>query len=232
MKRTLCMVVALWCATVMLAGCGSDDDDTTPTVTPTPPPVTNTSPPPPVIGVAQIDRMGRAVVNTANTAPFFREPTVVLNCQECVRERIEHDVIGDDYNVETLPSQWIRFASIIELNLAVLDSLDGVCGNQVLAGPPGAGRYRRLAELLANDQLFVNTTSGTCDQYLAVEANAAGIPGTANDCGGRTPMANTADVSYSLFAAGVLTGVTNGVTSDADGPGVSKTVFPFLDKPL
>jgi len=107
-----------------------------------------------------------------------------------------------------------------------------VCGNQVLAGAPGAGRYRRLAELLANDQLFVNTTSGTCDQYLAVEANAAGIPGTANDCGGRTPMANTADVSYSLFAVGALTGVTNGVTSDADGPGVSKTVFPFLDKPL
>jgi len=244
MKRTISMVVALCCAAVVLAGCSSDDEEVTTTVTP-PATVTNTDPPPPVVGIAQIDRMGRAVVNTANTAPFFREPTVVLNCPACVREKVDHDIIGDDYNVETVPAQWSRFSSIIAANLAILDGLDGVCGNQVLAGPAGAGRYKRLADLLANDQLFVNTNSGKCTQYLAVEAVAAGVPGAdANDCGGRTPTENSVDVSYSLFAAGVLSlplpglpapllpFLTNGTTSDADGPGVSTTVFPFLDKPL
>ena len=49
------------------------------------------------------------------------------------------------------------------------------CGNQVLAGPaPVAGRYKALADILADDQLYVNTASGTCNQYLAVEANAIG----------------------------------------------------------
>jgi hypothetical protein len=241
MKRTISMVVALCCATVMLAGCNSDDDET-PVVPP--PAVTNPNPAPPVIGVAQLDRMGRAVVNTANTAPFFREPTIVLNCPECVREKLEHDTIADDYNVETLPAQWGRFSPIIAANLAIIDSLDGVCGNQVLAGPPGIGRYNRLADILANDQLYVNTNAGKCTQYLAVEGVAAGVPGAdPNDCGGRTPTENTADISYSLFAAGVfslplplapplLPFLSNGTTSDADGPGVSNTVFPFLDKPL
>jgi hypothetical protein len=32
-------------------------------------------------------------------------------------------------------------------------------------------------------------------------------------------------------AVGALTGVTNGVTSDADGT-ASLTVFPFLDRPV
>ncbi len=69
----------------------------------------------------------------------------------------------------------------------------------------------------------------SCNQYLAVEANAIGIANT--DCGGRTPLENTIDVTYSVVAVGALSGVTNGVTSDADGT-ASLTVFPFLDRPV
>jgi len=167
--------------------------------------------------------MGRAGVNTALTNPFFRESVA--------SEESQHERILDDYNAANDPSQWVaRFSLLIAPNLAILDGLDGVCGNQVLAGPaPVAGRYKALADILADDQLYVNTASGTCNQYLAVEAKAIGIGNT--DCGGRTPLENTIDITYSVVAVGALTGVTNGVTSDADGT-ASLTEFPFLDRPV
>ena len=162
-------------------------------------------------------------MNTALTNPFYRESVA--------SEDSQHKIIVDDFNVASDPSQWVaRFSSLIASNLAILDSLDRVCGNQVLAGPaPVAGRYKALADILADDQLYVNTASGTCNQYLAVEANAIGITNT--DCGGRTPLENTIDITYSVVAVGALTGVTNGITSDADGT-ASLTVFPFLDQPV
>ena len=207
MPRSIHIVAIIFCTAVVLTGCGSDDSN----------------PPPPRLGAVQIDRMGRAAVNTALTNPFFRESVA--------SEESQHERILDDYNAANDPSQWVaRFSSLIAPNLAVLDGLDGVCGNQVLSGPaPVAGRYKALADILADDQLYVNTASGTCNQYLAVEANAIGIANT--DCGGRTPLENTIDVTYSVVAVGALSGVTNGVTSDADGT-ASLTVFPFLDRPV
>ena len=207
MPYTISIFAIMLCTAVMLTGCGSDDSN----------------PPPPPLGAVQIDRMGRAAVNTALTNPFFRESVP--------SEESRHEIILDDYNASHDPSQWVaEFSSLIASNLAILDSLDRVCGNQVLAGPaPVAGRYKVLADILADDQLYVNTTSGTCNQYFAVEANAIGIPNT--DCGGRTPLENSIDVTYSLVAIGAFTGVTNGITSDADGT-ASLTVFPFLDRPV
>ena len=207
MQRIMYIVAIMLCTTVVLTGCGSDDDN----------------PPPPSVGAVQIDRMGRAGVNTALTNPFYRESVA--------SEDSQHKLIVDDYNVASDPSQWVaRFSSLIASNLAILDSLDRVCGNQVLAGPaPVPGRYKALADILADDQLYVNTASGTCNQYLAVEANAIGIANT--DCGGRTPLENTIDITYSVVAVGALTGVTNGITSDADGT-ASLTAFPFLDRPV
>ena len=206
MQRTMYIVAIMLCTAVVLTGCGSDDDN----------------PPPPSVGTVQIDRMGRAGVNTALTNPFYRESVA--------SEELQHEMIVDDFNAASDPSQWVaRFSSLIASNLAILDSLDRVCGNQVLAGPAAVpGRYTALANILADDQLYVNTASGTCNQYLAVEANAIGIVNT--DCGGRTPLENTIDITYSVVAVGALTGVTNGITSDADGT-ASLTAFPFLDRP-
>ena len=207
MPRSIHIVAIIFCTAVVLTGCGSDDSN----------------PPPPRLGAVQIDRMGRAGVNTALTNPFFRESVA--------SEESQHERILDDYNAAHDPSQWVaEFSSLIASNLAILDGLDRVCGNQVLAGPaPVAGRYKALADILADDQLYVNTASGMCNQYLAVEAKAIGIANT--DCGGRTPLENTIDITYSVVAVGALTGVTNGVTSDADGT-ASLTVFPFLDRPV
>jgi hypothetical protein len=170
----------------------------------------------------QIDRMGRAGVNTALTNPFYRESVPA--------ELAAHETIVDDYNAASDPTQWgAEFADEIAGNLAILDGLDTVCGNQVIAGPtPVPERYATLASVLADDQLYVNTVSGTCQQYLAVEADAIGI--TNDDCGGRTPLEDTIDTTYSLLAAGSLAGVGDGVPVDADGT-ASTSVFPFLDQP-
>ncbi len=170
----------------------------------------------------QIDRMGRAGVNTALTNPFFRESVP--------EEERRHEAVQDDYNAAADPAEWAgQFASEIAANLAILDGLDTVCGNQLLAGPsPIAGRYGALAGVLVDDQLYVSTGSGVCSQYLAVEANAVGIAN--NDCGGRTPLEDTIDITYSVLAIGALSGVTDGIPIDGDGA-ASLTDFPFLDQP-
>jgi len=191
-------------AGIALIGCGEDDHGTSGT------------PPPPQISAVQIDRMGRAGVNTALTNPFFRESVMA--------EEMEHARVQDEYNAATDPTQWsAAFAPEIAANLAILDGLDAVCGNQLLDG-----QYDMLGGILADDQLYVNTASGTCQQYLAVEANAVGVTNT--DCGGRTPLEDSIDTTYSLLAAGVLSGVGDGVPSDGDGH-ASLTAFPYLDRP-
>lgn len=195
MNRTLLAVPVL--ASVLLAGCADSNN-----------------PAPPALGV-QIDRMGRAGVNTALTAPFDLNAT-------------SKGQVQDSYNAAAQPG-WSAFAPRIAANLAILDSLDTVCGNQLLAGPSASpGRYDTLASVLADDQLYVNSNSGTCQLYLAVEANAVGIAN--DDCGGRTPLYNTIDETYSLLAAGALSGVTNGITSDADAQ-ASLVNFPFFSSP-
>src|SRR5436309_9004697 len=118
MQRILHIVIAMFCAATVLAGCGSDDDN----------------PPPPRVGAVQIDRMGRAGVNTALTNPFF-DPSVPA-------QEMMHEAVQDEYNGAADPAQWATmFAAEIAGNLAILDSLDRNCGNQLLAGPsPVAGR--------------------------------------------------------------------------------------------
>jgi len=216
--------VVLLTAAVSLVGCGENDD---PAITQAhaPTPTVIAIPQPPALGANQIDRMGRAGVNTALTNPFFDE---TVPSQETA-----HEAVQDEYNGAADSSQWAAmFKTEIAANLAILDSLDRNCGNQLLAAQgadqPKAGRYDALAGVLADDQLYVNTASGSCAQYLAVEANALGI--TNNDCGGRTPLEDTIDTTYSVLAAGALSGVDDGIPVDADGT-ASLTSFPFLDRP-
>lgn len=166
----------------------------------------------------QVERMGRAGINTAVVDPFFAHED-------------EHGVVQNEYNASADPARWgDAFAARMATNLAILDGLDTVCGNQLLAGPePVAGRYAALAGVLADDRLYVDTRSGTCQQYLGVEGNAVGIRN--DDCGGRTPLEDTIDVSYSVLAAGQLSGVDDGIASDSDGA-ASLTEFPFLQPPV
>ena len=175
---------------------------------------TPSNPAAPTLGTTIVDRMGRAAVNTALTNPF---DTVSGSSPNAIK---------DLYNSVVDPTMWSpMFKGYIQSNLAIFDGLDTVCGNQFIADA-STPRYATLASVLVDDQLYLNTASGTCQIYLGVEANAVNaIPNT--DCGGRTPLENTLDETYSLLAIGMPSGVTNGITMDADHT-ASLTAFPFL----
>jgi Domain of unknown function (DUF4331) len=160
----------------------------------------------PALGV-QVDRQGRSVVNTVLIHGFDSDTAA-------------KGAAKDAYNAAA-PAAWTSFKGEIAKNLAILDSVDGTCGNQLLAGATLApGRYDALAGVLADDQLYVNTATGTCTQYFAVELGMAG------DCGGRAPTYDTIDVTLSAVAIGMASGVTDGI--GADDKTQSNTTFPFL----
>lgn len=167
---------------------------------------------PPTLG-AQVDRAGRAAISTALVATF----------------EADADIAGaakDAYNAAS-PDSWGTFADGIAGNLAILDAIDANCGNQLLADDDNAdGRYATLASILSDDQLYVNSGSGTCGVYLGLEAEIVGAIGEGDGgCGGRMPADDVIDRSYSVLAAGILTGVDDTITEDDKG---FDDTFPFL----
>src|SRR5262249_13757003 len=108
--------------------------------------------------------------------------------------------------------------------------LDGNCGNQLLANLDPARRYVALASLLADDRLWVNSASGVCGQFFAVElANVAAQVQFAEDCGGRTPNYDSANIYRSLLVSGTRIGIDDGLHRDELRH--SDDVFPFLAAP-
>jgi hypothetical protein len=201
----------------------------------------------PALG-AQIDRVGRPAVNTALTDPFWDNGQRTL---------ADHHARQDRYNEASNPATWgdvelttgQKARDAIKANLAAYDALDGTsdgvmagdgCGNQLAYGATYKGTayadYSLLTTVLVDDRLYVNTASGTCTTYLAVEANELGVTNT--DCGGRKPTYNTIDITYSALVTGhavctTMCDVSNGVTSDpTPGPNLSDVNFPFLGDPL
>lgn len=169
----------------------------------------------PTLG-AQIDRMGRPAINTALNHTF-----------ELITET--KDAEKDKWNQNSDPATWTTYAGEIGKNLAVLDGVDTMCGNQLLADPAkmDATRYATLAGVLADDRLYVNTDGAGCTTYLAVEANAVGVMN--NDCGGRRLSYDVIDVSYTVLVAGKLDasiGDTIPISDAAKGE-----IFPHLADP-
>ncbi|MEZ4296029.1 MAG: hypothetical protein R3B70_13720 [Polyangiaceae bacterium] len=171
-------------------------------------------PPAPKLG-AQIDRMGRPAINTALNHTFDNNPE-------------QADQAKDGYNAAG-KAMWSSYVSEIQTNLAILDSLDTDCGNQLLADAAknDPSRYATLAGALADDRLYVNADGGACTTYLAVEADATGILAN-TDCGGRRLAYDVIDISYSVLAAGALSGVGDDVDVSTAAKG---EVFPHLAAP-
>jgi hypothetical protein len=117
------------------------------------------------------------------------------------------------------------------------------CGNTVLynAATPGVSdpnpaSYLGLGQLLAQDEIFLNTSKGTCALYLAIEyyvANSAA--GTETTCGGRTPQYDVVDFSLSMLtmgAAGFQLPAFAPKVTDGAGPHTDYlTDFPYLGAP-
>jgi hypothetical protein len=167
-------------------------------------------PPPPALGT-QVDRLGRPAINMMLVHTLDTNATA-------------RGAAKDAYNADVAPAHWATYAPELSTSLATYDALDGVCGNQPAFTP--AADYATLAGLLADDVLWVDTSSSTCTQYLAVEAPALGQPAS-TDCGGRTLVENVMDSTYALVA-GPAALVTNGVTSPSSAPAPT---FPYLAAP-
>ncbi len=134
----------------------------------------------------------------------------------------------EEYNAAT-PATSARFIPEIQKSLALYDALDGQCGNQLLANVKvsDAHRYRALATLLADDRIWINSASRVCTQLFAVELAAlAGQRGWSQDCGGRSPNYDAANVYRSLLVNGTPLGVDDGLHHDEEQH--SASVFPFL----
>lgn len=206
----------LLCITILLAACGGGSGGG-----PAPAPTPEAFPPPPALG-AQIDRQGRAAITTALIAPLG--PLVPGTDQS-----------RKDAYSEAGPEQWQEFFGDIRGAIALYDGLDANCGSQILAGAGIAAedfdtpaRYDALATVLTDDRLYLQAQSGACSQYFAVELAAAGlIPALAGDCGGRTPLYDTIDVSYTALTNDLSIAVTDGIDLD-DNPNHSIDLFPFL----
>jgi hypothetical protein len=234
MKKTITIVLPF----LALAGIGCGDD--TQTLTPdgampdspmVDTPMPDALPAAPTLG-AQIDRMGRPAINTALTDPFW--DTGVGNQ---ATNLATHEHKQDLYNAEANPANW---ASIMLDNntsvlhafqgaLAAFDGLDRTCGNQLgfNMNNSGGSAYA-LAGVVVDDELYVDTSHGTCAAFLGVEANALGMANT--DCGGRAPSYNVIDVIYNVVAGTPQGTVSNGITSNS-GHAASDSTFPFLGAP-
>ena len=141
------------------------------------------------------------------------------------------DAIKERYNHAT-PATGKQFIPEIAEGIALYDGLDGHCGDSLLIdhGAPPARRYWPLAELLADDRLWVNSRSATCTQLFAVERAALnGERALADDCGGRSVDYDAVNVYRSLLANGTTSGIDDGV--HADDKTHSTSVFPFLAAP-
>lgn len=183
-----------------------------PPVDPAPPAeATDPNAPPRLGGV--IDRLGRPAISLLLVAPFAT-PAEVMTAQ-------------DVYN-KAAPADWVRmYKPIFSRNLALWDGLDRVCGNQAAASTSlGSQRYDRLAELLADDRLFVDAGKGQCHVYFGLELTATGtLPN--RDCGGRQPMFDAIDTTLSLLTGGRVVGMEDGVILDSR----LRREFPFLGDP-
>ena len=171
------------------------------------------------VGNKQIDRAGRPLTGNALLGTLATEDI--------------SNHLKEEYNAAT-PGTSGRFVPEIEKALALYDAFDGKCGNQLLTrnSPTSSGgaRYRALAELLADDRLWVDSESTLCLQLFAVElANLAGQSERLMDCGGRTPLYDASNIYRSLLVDGSTTSVADGV--DHDDEQHSETGFPFLAAP-
>jgi hypothetical protein len=258
----------LFTLAALSTSCGDNNKlpDARPADAPGPDAYCSNCPAAPALGV-QIDRMGRPAVNTALNHTFDADATAA-------------GFAKDAYNQNGSPGSWVSSSVVAFMqSLAIIDSLDtGLlcggngacaanpspatgdgCGNQfgyngnVLPVPstPTATSYSGVAQLLAQDELFLDTRRGICDNevhanYLAVEfAALQGMDNTDTSkpaqCGGREPHNDVMDTSLSALAAGALAfdlGLSGGTNTKkaaiGDGVGPHDDLldnFPYLGPP-
>jgi Domain of unknown function (DUF4331) len=240
----------------LLVGCGSgpspiapasdgggDDDaavvpiDAQVAIDAAPPPIdANLEPPPPPTLGAQLHRAGRPAIRTMLLGTFAT-PAVKAS-------------LNDVYDRASDPSTWktlmlpngVTLESEFDSNLAWFDGLDrgrgttgAGCGNAMhYDGPAGPRSYAFMADLLADDQLYLDSSKPTCDIYFDGELDRA-VNFPATTCGGRMPTHDVVDMTYSVLAGGAFglqkTGRIPNFHDNVAAHADLSTTFPFLGAP-
>ena len=194
-------------------------------------------PAPPVLG-AQLDRRGR---------PLIREALIGVFASDTIKAAAR-----DIYDQAPDPATWatttlrtnVTIQAELEANLAVFDAIDRSlmvqnrtlkgCGNALKYGEQLGGAYQGAAQLFADDQLYVDTSLSSCGVYFDIELQFVQTALVHGTCGGRTPIHDVVDVTYSVLAGGTEAllsefrgAIGDGVTAHPD---VTAT-FPFLGPP-
>ncbi len=155
-----------------------------------------------------IDRTGRALTGNALLGTFDSDEASNTRKQQYNRAPEE---------------AWPMFVPDIAETLAVYDAFDGICGNQWLADRSvGLGRYTKLALMLADDRIWINSRARKCEHAFGVELRHS-------DCGGRPPNFDAVDAFRSLLVSGKARSVEDGVSRDDRKH--SDRDFPFLAPP-
>lgn len=165
----------------------------------------------------QIDRAARPLTGNALLATLGKEE--------------ERTALKLSYN-RSAPSDAEAFVKPIAKGVALYDGFDGRCGDAMLIDrkAPPEKRYWRMARLLADDRLWVNSRSGRCTELLAVERAALnGETRLAMDCGGRTTGYDSVNAYRSLIVNGTPRSMDDGV--HVDDRVHSPSIFPFLAEP-
>jgi len=217
----------------------------------------NAFPAAPAIG-AQIDRMARPAINTVLNHGFDTNAATKGAAEDAYNQD------GSPSGWQQYAPAFASALGILDGLDTGLMCVSGTCtpmaqakgagcGNQVLynmqlggdqGGTHDSMSYLTLGGILTDDELWLDTTKTVCDlgpngshqNYLAVELNALSNGVIPNTCGGRDPLNDVIDTSYSALAAGFAAfdtstfhvGMGDGVDPHTD---VSDTTFPFLGPP-
>jgi hypothetical protein len=168
--------------------------------------------PPGPVGAERIDRAARPAISAALISTFAPDAR-------------QADL--DRYNRGASPD----FIQIMAGSLAILDGLDGECGNQLAIDLNLDNPYIPLARALNDDQIYVQSErEGVGSVYLGVEGEALGVLDRGQGSGGgRVPGDDVVQRSYSVLVAGQLFGYDDLVESDDAEHDID--VFPFLAAP-
>jgi hypothetical protein len=178
---------------------------------------------PPALG-DQVDRMGRPAINTALNKTFAEDA-----------ERAEAE---DAWNQNDNPAQWVEaFSADVAAATAIYDGANTFCDDNAITScqdpaVPNAQCYGTISQVLADDRLWVNTTFNGNSLYLGVEAEALGLlPAGTADVGGRRPVDDVIERSYSVLALGAVAGLDDNIPVKAATQAAYEAGFPYLAEP-
>lgn len=218
----------------------------------------------PALGTTQIDRMGRPAINTALNHGFAAGATSFKDMYNADKDIATWQTTWTPEFMHNAAIIDVLDGGICGNGLCETTNSAGVpesnancpadcpttttvpgrvgCGNQVLyngnasgGGAAMATSYQTLTGILANDELYLDTSKATCAFYLAVEFGVATGLGNST-CGGRAPTYDVIDFSYTALALGIRGFSTDGMFTPGFGDGATVhtdllSTFPYLGDP-